>query len=162
MSLSTKSKYFLNTSRIGDPTTSLGSLFQHLSMLSEKEFFLTSNLNLLAQLEAIPTCPITSYVGEEVFLEPPCFPAEQSQLPQPLFIRLVLQTTHSFIALVWTCSRVSTSFLYWGDAVAKKLQQALLSLSSQTPSTSHLAYLCFTVSLFLLQIWHNNGMRWPC
>jgi len=56
MSLNT-SKHFLNTSRDGDSTTSLDSLFQHLSTLSEKMYFLTSILNLpsLAKLEAIPS-----------------------------------------------------------------------------------------------------------
>ena len=37
----------LNTSRDGDSTTSLGSLFQGLITLSVKNFFLISNLNLL-------------------------------------------------------------------------------------------------------------------
>ena len=37
---------FLNTSRHGDSTTSLGSLFQYFTTRSVKEFFLTSNLNL--------------------------------------------------------------------------------------------------------------------
>ena len=45
--LSTASKWFLNTSKVGDSYTSLGSLFQHLAPLSDKKFFLTSNLNLL-------------------------------------------------------------------------------------------------------------------
>ncbi|KAK4815885.1 hypothetical protein QYF61_009936 [Mycteria americana] len=54
MSLSTSSKRPLNTSRDGDSTTSLGSLFQGLITLS----------------------------------------AKQSQLPQPLLIRLLLQTLH--------------------------------------------------------------------
>jgi len=46
MSRSTTSKWFLNTSRDGDSTTSLGSLFQCLTTLSVKKFFLISNLNL--------------------------------------------------------------------------------------------------------------------
>ena len=37
---------FLNISRDGDSTTSLGSLFQCLTILSVKKFFLVSNLNL--------------------------------------------------------------------------------------------------------------------
>ena len=40
------SKCSLNTSRIGDSTTSLGSPFQCLTTLSEKKYFLTSSLNL--------------------------------------------------------------------------------------------------------------------
>ena len=46
MFLSTTSKRFLNTSRDGDSTTSLGILFQCLTTLSVKKFFLISNLNL--------------------------------------------------------------------------------------------------------------------
>jgi len=46
MSLSTTSKCFLNTSRDGDSTTSLGSPFQCLTALLEKNYFLVSNLNL--------------------------------------------------------------------------------------------------------------------
>ena len=38
---------FFNTSRDGDATTSLGSLFQCFTSLSVKKFFLISNLNLL-------------------------------------------------------------------------------------------------------------------
>ena len=45
MSLSTTSTHFLNTSTAGDCTTSLGSLFQCPTNLSDK-FFLTSNLSL--------------------------------------------------------------------------------------------------------------------
>ena len=40
------SRHFLNTSRDGDSTTSLGSLFQCLTTLPVKKFFLISNLNL--------------------------------------------------------------------------------------------------------------------
>ena len=46
MSLSTTSRWFLNTFRDGDSTTYLGSLFQCLTTLSVKKFFLISNLNL--------------------------------------------------------------------------------------------------------------------
>jgi len=46
MSLSTTPKGFINTSRDGDSTTSLGSLFQCLTTLSVKKFFLISNLSL--------------------------------------------------------------------------------------------------------------------
>ncbi|KAK4817040.1 hypothetical protein QYF61_026166 [Mycteria americana] len=66
----------------------------------------------LAQLEAISSCPITCYLGEEtdphlstasfqavvesdkVSPQPPFLQAKQSQLPQPLPTRLVLQTLH--------------------------------------------------------------------
>ncbi|KAK4816180.1 hypothetical protein QYF61_012470 [Mycteria americana] len=66
----------------------------------------------LVQLEAISSCPITCYLGEEtdphlattscqavvesdkVSPQPPFLQAKQSQFPQPLLIRLVLQTLH--------------------------------------------------------------------
>ena len=66
----------------------------------------------LVQLEAIPSSPITDYMGEEadpqltttslwvviesnkVSPEPPLLQTKQSQLPQTLLIRLVLQTPH--------------------------------------------------------------------
>ena len=53
MPLRTTSKCFLNTSRVGDSTTSLGSLFKCLTTLSEK-FLLISNLNL-------PWCNLRSF-----------------------------------------------------------------------------------------------------
>jgi len=48
----------------GDSTTSLGCPFQCLTTLSEKNFFLISNLDL-AQLEAFPSHPLASYAGEK-------------------------------------------------------------------------------------------------
>jgi len=45
--LSTTAKWFLSTSRDGDSTTSLGSLFQCLTTLSVKKFLLISSLNSL-------------------------------------------------------------------------------------------------------------------
>ncbi|KAK4824024.1 hypothetical protein QYF61_009615 [Mycteria americana] len=50
----------------------------------------------LAQLEAISSCPITCYLGEETdpHLSTTSFQAKQSQFPQPLLIRLLLQTLH--------------------------------------------------------------------
>ena len=46
MSLHTTSTHFLNASKDSDSTTSKDSLFQYLTTLSEKKFFLISNLNL--------------------------------------------------------------------------------------------------------------------
>jgi len=64
------------------------------------------------QLEAIASCPIASYLGEEtntcltttsfqvvveiskVPPQPPLLQTEEPQLPQPLLVRLVLQTPH--------------------------------------------------------------------
>ena len=66
----------------------------------------------LAQLEAFPSSPTDGYMGEEADShlaktslqvivesdkfspEPPLLQTEQSQLPQPLLIRLVFQTPH--------------------------------------------------------------------
>jgi len=47
MSLCSTTPWFLNTSRDGDPTTSLGSFFQCLTIHSEKKFFLISDLNMM-------------------------------------------------------------------------------------------------------------------
>ncbi|KAK4829641.1 hypothetical protein QYF61_005934 [Mycteria americana] len=68
MSLSTSSKRPLNTSRDGDSTTSLGSLFRCWTTLS-------------AAVES-----------DEVSPQPPFLQAQQPQVPQPLPISLVLQT----------------------------------------------------------------------
>ncbi|KAK4829771.1 LOW QUALITY PROTEIN: hypothetical protein QYF61_006495, partial [Mycteria americana] len=96
MSLSTSSKRPLNTSRDGNSTTSLGSLFQCLITLSVKKNFLISNLNL-------PWCNLRPFLlvlslvviaSDKVSPQPPFLQAKQPQLPQPLLIRLVLQTFH--------------------------------------------------------------------
>ncbi|KAK4823949.1 hypothetical protein QYF61_008335 [Mycteria americana] len=96
MSLSTSSKRPLNTSRDGDSTTSLGSLFQCLITLSVKKNFLISSLNLpWRNLRPFPL--VLSLVGVEsdkVSPQPPFLQAKQPHFPQPLLIRLVLQTLH--------------------------------------------------------------------
>jgi len=46
MSLSATSPHFFNIPRSCDSTTSLDYLFQCITMLSEKKFFLISNVNL--------------------------------------------------------------------------------------------------------------------
>ena len=100
-------------------TTSLGRMFQYLTTLSEKKFFITSNLNL-AWYNSRPSPLVVSLLpGEEadphltpasfqvivesakVSPEHPLLPTEQSQFPQPLPlpIRIVLQTLHGFFAL---------------------------------------------------------------
>jgi len=43
--------------------------------------------------------------------ESPLLQTEQSQLPQPLPIKLVFQALHSSTALLWTRSMASMSFL---------------------------------------------------
>ncbi|KAK4815248.1 hypothetical protein QYF61_023695 [Mycteria americana] len=102
MSLSTTPAHLLNTSRDGDSAPSLGRLFQCLTTLSSKP--------PLAQLEAISSCPMACYLGEEtnthlaatsfqivvesdkVSPQPPFLQAKQPQVPQPLPISLVFQT----------------------------------------------------------------------
>ena len=65
MSLSKTSKRFLNTSSVGDTPTSLGSPFQHLASLWGIFFPNIQPEHPLAQLEAIPSHPLASYMGEE-------------------------------------------------------------------------------------------------
>ncbi|KAK4809905.1 hypothetical protein QYF61_023392 [Mycteria americana] len=82
MSLSTSSKRLLNTSRDGDSTTSLGSLFQCLITLSVKR-----------DRPHLSTASFQAVVeSDEVSPQPPFLQAEQPQVPQPLPISLVLQT----------------------------------------------------------------------
>ena len=84
----------------------------------------------LVQLEAIPSHSVTSYDGEEVGThvsttsfqgavesdnvspEPPHLQPGKSQFPQLLPVRVVFQTPHSFVALLWAHSRVSMLLLY--------------------------------------------------
>ncbi|KAK4825495.1 hypothetical protein QYF61_027650 [Mycteria americana] len=79
---------------------------------SEESFPNTQCKPPLVQLEAISSCPMACYLGEEtdphltttsfqvvvesskVSPQPPLLQAKQPQLPQPLLIRLVLQTLH--------------------------------------------------------------------
>ncbi|KAK4820046.1 hypothetical protein QYF61_017892 [Mycteria americana] len=63
--------------------------------LSEVKFPNIQSKPPLAQLEAISSCPIACYLGEET--DPhllTTFQAKQPQFPQPLLIRLLLQTLH--------------------------------------------------------------------
>jgi len=103
---------FLNTSRDGDSTISLGSLFQCFITLSVKKFFLISSLNLLwCNLRPFPlvlllvtgekrltaTSPTSFQVAvdsEKVSPQPPLLQAKQAQFPRLLLLRLVLQTPH--------------------------------------------------------------------
>jgi len=64
ISLGATSTHYLNTSRDGDATTSLGSLFQCLTPLPVKKFFLISKPPPM-QLEATASHPVASYLGEE-------------------------------------------------------------------------------------------------
>ncbi|KAK4826774.1 hypothetical protein QYF61_011401 [Mycteria americana] len=64
--------------------------------LGEEKFPNIQSKPPLAQLEAISSCPITCYLGEETdpHLSTTSFQAKQPQFPQLLLIRLVLQTLH--------------------------------------------------------------------
>ncbi|KAK4817835.1 hypothetical protein QYF61_000670 [Mycteria americana] len=82
------------------------------NLLGEEKFPNIQSKPPLVQLEAISSCPITCYLGEEtdphlsttsfqavvesnkVSPQPPFLQAEQPQLPQLLLIRLLLQTLH--------------------------------------------------------------------
>ncbi|KAK4823924.1 hypothetical protein QYF61_008310 [Mycteria americana] len=88
MSLSTSSKRLLNTSRDGDSTTSLGSLFQCLITLSVKKNFLISSLNLpWRNLRPFPlVLSLVTWEETDPHLTTASF--------QPLLIRLLLQTLH--------------------------------------------------------------------
>ena len=109
MSLSTTSTHLLNTSRDGDSTTSLGSLFQYFdNPFSEEIFPNIQSKPPLVQLEAIFSRPVTCYLGEEtdthltttsfqvvvesdkVSPEPPLLQAKQPQCPQLFLTGLVL------------------------------------------------------------------------
>jgi len=122
MSLSATCTQFFN----GNFHPSLGSLCQRLTTPSEKLFFLTSNLNLSSCKsllsyhcylgeEANPYLTATSFQGvaesHKVFPAPPLLQTEQSQFPQMLPTRLVLQALHRFVDLLWICPRASASFL---------------------------------------------------
>jgi len=100
MFLSTTSTRLVNTSKDGDATTSLGSLFQCMINLLMKTFFIISSLNLpWHNLRPFPL--VLSLVTWEKRLmatslqpQPPFLKAKQPPFPQPLLIRLVLYTLH--------------------------------------------------------------------
>lgn len=65
--LSTTFTCYLNNSQCGDSTTALHSLFECLTILSEKIFSLISNQNLSwTQLETISSCHIVHYLEEKI------------------------------------------------------------------------------------------------
>ena len=125
MPLSATSTQLLNTSRDSDSTTSLGSLCQCTTTLSEKKCFLISNLKLPwhnlrpyfspylgeGASSLLITASFQAVESNKASPESPLLQIEKPCFPQLLPIRLVLQTLHSSIALLWTCSRASMSFL---------------------------------------------------
>lgn len=113
------------TSKDSDLTTSLGSPFQHLTILLDEKYFPMANLNLpWRSLMSFPpvlsllhkrrrrppphhNLPSDSYECSKISPEPPLLHSEQ--LPQLLPIRPVLQTPHSFAVLLWIHSSTSMS-----------------------------------------------------
>ena len=57
MSLNTTSKCSLNTPSVGDSTTTMGSPFQRLTTLSEKQHFLMTTNIIKSKHHLIPTMP---------------------------------------------------------------------------------------------------------
>ncbi|KAK4817737.1 hypothetical protein QYF61_026537 [Mycteria americana] len=110
---------------------------------SEEKFPNIQSKPPLVQLEATSSCPITCYLGEEtdphlsttsfqvvvesdkVSPQPPLLQAKQPQLPQPLLIRLLLQTLHQLccpsldtlqhlnVSLVARGPKLNTVFEVW-------------------------------------------------
>lgn len=98
-----------NTSRDGESMTSLGSIFQCLSTLTARSFFLKPNLNipssslklfpLVLLFYALVTCPSPApfkvpsryWNYSKVSLEHSLLQAEQAQLSQPVFTGEVVQ-----------------------------------------------------------------------
>eukprot|EP00198_Chlamydomonas_reinhardtii_P004847 XP_001694183.1 predicted protein [Chlamydomonas reinhardtii] len=96
----------LNASRDGASTTFLGNLFQGITTLCVKKFFLLSNLNLpCPSLKPFPLVLSLSAIGPLLFIrslqvlegrnevspEPSLLPTKQAQFPQPFLIGEVLQ-----------------------------------------------------------------------
>ena len=111
MSLSTTSKWLLNTIRDGDSTTLSGSLFQCLTTLSVKKFFLISNVNFpWCNLRPFPLVqsPVTSEINSahtvitfqaleessKVSPQPPLPLTKQLQFLQSLLVGHILQALH--------------------------------------------------------------------
>lgn len=130
MSLSTTLKCFLNTFTDSDCTTFPGSLFQLLTILSEKEFFLISSLSLLwCNLRSFPlVLQLIMWEKRLAFtLPPPPFKELERTIMSPLILLIYRLKTHSslsqssydlcssplisLIALLWTCYRASMSCL---------------------------------------------------
>ena len=59
----------------------------------------------------------------DVALEPSLLQSGQTQLPQSLFIREVLQPSDHLHTLIWTTSKSSTSFLCWGPWIWTQYSQ---------------------------------------
>jgi len=102
--------------------------------------------------------------SDKVSPEPYLLQTEQPQFPQLLPIRLALQTSHSFAALLWTRSRASMSFLYWGAfrwgafpgsgnirVVFQHLRQPVLECSVHTAIQPIIPLLALFLMYFLVE-----------
>ncbi|KAK4823482.1 hypothetical protein QYF61_002546 [Mycteria americana] len=146
--------------RDGDSTTSLGSLFQFDNPFSEVKFPDIQSKPPLVQLEAISSCPITCYLGEETdpHLSTTSFQAKQPQFPQPLLIRLLLQTLHQLrcpsldtlqhlnVSLVVGGPKLNTVFEFLSEKGFKRMQTQLRAMLKYTVTlTSAASYNSFYV-----------------
>jgi len=119
--LKAPSNLALNTSREGASTAPLGNLFQCLTTLIVKKFFLISNLNLPSfSLKPLPLALLSLHAHVKshapafcrplqvqeshykVTPEPSLLQAEQPQLSQPFLIQECSSPLIIFVALLWT------------------------------------------------------------
>lgn len=106
MLLRALSKCLLNADRHGASATSLRSLFQGLTTLTVKEFFLMSSL-ILPWVCAVPTSPVTGDQGAEantsLCTSPPQEAAENSEVTsQPPFLQTRQPMCHEICLLAIT------------------------------------------------------------
>ncbi|KAK4826728.1 hypothetical protein QYF61_010981 [Mycteria americana] len=105
----------------------------------------------LAQLEAISSCPITCYLGEETdpHLSTTSFQAKQSQLPQPLLRRLLLQTLHQLpCPSLDTLQHLNVSLVARGPKLNTVFEAISVSRNSQWELASLRLYV---ISFFALE-----------
>ncbi|KAK4827084.1 hypothetical protein QYF61_014186 [Mycteria americana] len=96
----------LNVSRDGESTTSLGNLFQCLTTLILKNFFLVSSLNLPPFRPPLSTERLQCLPGSLLFSKLSNSNSLSLSSWERCSIPLII-----FVALLWTCSNRSVSFL---------------------------------------------------
>ncbi|KAK4826396.1 hypothetical protein QYF61_008067 [Mycteria americana] len=102
----------------------------------------------LAQLEAISSRPITCYLGEETdpHLSTTSFQAKQPQLPQPLLIRLVLQTLHQLrCPSLDTLQHLNVPLVVGGPNLNTAFERLSLRIRRSLISMFNKVWLCLTV-----------------
>ncbi|KAK4815351.1 hypothetical protein QYF61_000183, partial [Mycteria americana] len=103
--------------------------------LGEEKFPNIQSKPPLAQLEAISSCPITCYLGEETdpHLSTTSFQVKQPQLPQPLLIRLLLQTLHQLrCPSLDTLQYLNIPLVVGGPKLNTVFEQAISCMNSHT------------------------------